>query len=160
MHRLVRPMRFLSSLRRFGTKTSPSPLQGESSNSKTPVFDVPLSQPLPNFPTPLYVSVNERTQRETKVTTLSNGIRVASQPKFGQFCTIGVVIDAGSRYEVNAPHSVAWLFDWIVAELIVKLWLIDWLIDSLRFRCLQNWMFVQCCFFRVDYSYVHRYVSR
>ena len=36
-----------------------------------------------------------------QVTTLENGIRVASQPKYGQFCTVGVCIDSGSRYVYN-----------------------------------------------------------
>lgn len=46
-------------------------------------------------------------QEETKVTTLSNGLRVASENRFGQFCTIGVVIDSGPRYEVAYPSGIA-----------------------------------------------------
>lgn len=44
---------------------------------------------------------------ETKITKLSNGLRVASQNKFGQFCTIGTVIDSGSRYERNHPNGIS-----------------------------------------------------
>ncbi|XP_037081016.1 mitochondrial-processing peptidase subunit alpha-like [Pollicipes pollicipes] len=44
---------------------------------------------------------------ETQVTTLSNGLRVASEPKHGQHCTVGVVADAGSRYEVAYPSGVS-----------------------------------------------------
>ncbi len=29
---------------------------------------------------------------------LENGLRVASQAKFGQFCTVGVCIDSGARF--------------------------------------------------------------
>ena len=43
----------------------------------------------------------DKSLHETKVTTLSNGLRVASEPKFGQFCTVGVIIDSGSRYELS-----------------------------------------------------------
>ena len=43
----------------------------------------------------------------TQVTTLSNGLRVASEQKFGQFATVGVCIDSGSRYEVAYPSGVS-----------------------------------------------------
>lgn len=46
-------------------------------------------------------------EHETNVTTLKNGLRVASQAKFGQFCTVGVVIDSGSRYEVSHPGGIS-----------------------------------------------------
>ncbi|KAL3780411.1 hypothetical protein HJC23_004348 [Cyclotella cryptica] len=36
---------------------------------------------------------------ETKITTLSNGVRVGSMETFGQVSTLGVVLDYGSRYE-------------------------------------------------------------
>uniref|UniRef100_A0A915ETJ1 WW domain-binding protein 4 n=1 Tax=Ditylenchus dipsaci TaxID=166011 RepID=A0A915ETJ1_9BILA len=42
----------------------------------------------------------------SKLTTLSNGLRVASEPIFGEYCTVGVVIDAGSRYEANYPQGI------------------------------------------------------
>lgn len=68
--------------------------------------EIPLSQPLPGFPKPIFAAVNEQNQNETKVTTLPNGLRVASQQKFGQFCTLGVVVDSGSRYEVNSFDDI------------------------------------------------------
>lgn len=46
-------------------------------------------------------------QDETRVTTLSNGLRVASENRYGQFCTIGVVIDSGPRYEVAYPSGIS-----------------------------------------------------
>lgn len=36
---------------------------------------------------------------DTHVTKLDNGLRVASEKLFGEFCTVGVIIDAGPRYE-------------------------------------------------------------
>ncbi|XP_065917330.1 mitochondrial-processing peptidase subunit alpha-like [Dysidea avara] len=42
-------------------------------------------------------------QYPTHISTLGNGLRVASQNAYGQFCTIGVFIDAGSRNEL--PHK-------------------------------------------------------
>ena len=92
MHHLVRPVRVFSAFRRFGTKAS-------NGSGKAP-SEVPLSEPLPGFPTPVFANVSEKAQQETRVTTLDNGIRVASQPKFGQFATVGMVVDSGSRYEV------------------------------------------------------------
>lgn len=50
---------------------------------------IPLSSPLPGAPTPVFATVGGQEKFETKVTTLDNGLRVASQNKFGQFCTVG-----------------------------------------------------------------------
>ena len=69
---------------------------GFTSQSKTPgpplkssvTPSPPLSQPLPNLPTPVY-STAKREDQETKITTLSNGLKVATEDYFGQFCTIG-----------------------------------------------------------------------
>lgn len=43
----------------------------------------------------------------TSITRLSNGLRVASQEAFGQYSTIGVLVDAGSRYEVDYVSGVS-----------------------------------------------------
>lgn len=48
----------------------------------------PLSQPLTGLPSVEYAKPASG-QRETRVTTLANGLRVASESRFGQFCTIG-----------------------------------------------------------------------
>ncbi|XP_077982614.1 mitochondrial-processing peptidase subunit beta-like [Glandiceps talaboti] len=44
---------------------------------------------------------------ETKVTTLENGLRVASEDSGIQTCTVGLWIDAGSRYETDKTNGVA-----------------------------------------------------
>lgn len=51
--------------------------------------NIPLSSPLPGVPKPIFATVDGQEKFETKVTTLDNGLRVASQNKFGQFCTLG-----------------------------------------------------------------------
>lgn len=61
--------------------------RGFSSGSAYP--RVPLSSPLPGVPEPVFATVDGQEKFETKVTTLENGLRVASQNKFGQFCTVG-----------------------------------------------------------------------
>lgn len=48
----------------------------------------PLTEPIPNLPKAIYATAKEEHQG-TKVTVLSNGLKVASENRFGQFCTIG-----------------------------------------------------------------------
>lgn len=66
----------------------------------------PLSKPLPNLPTPIYSTVKKEKQ-ETKITTLSNGLKVATEDYFGQFCTIGVLVNSGPRFEVAYPSGIS-----------------------------------------------------
>ena len=51
--------------------------------------NISLSSPLPGIPKPVFASVDGHEKYETKITTLENGLKVASQNKFGQFCTVG-----------------------------------------------------------------------
>lgn len=44
---------------------------------------------------------------ETKVTELDNGMRVATEDSGLETCTVGVWIDAGSRYEKESTNGVA-----------------------------------------------------
>lgn len=66
----------------------------------------PLTQPIPDLPEVEYAKPLLESSA-TKVTTLPNGLRVASEPRFGQFCTVGLVIDSGPRYEVTYPSGVS-----------------------------------------------------
>ncbi|XP_021367243.1 mitochondrial-processing peptidase subunit alpha-like isoform X2 [Mizuhopecten yessoensis] len=67
---------------------------------------VSLSKRLPGLPLPKYATV-ENQKQVTQVTTLENGLRVASENKFGHFCTVGVLVDSGSRYEVAYPSGIS-----------------------------------------------------
>ncbi|XP_019612332.2 mitochondrial-processing peptidase subunit alpha [Rhinolophus sinicus] len=69
--------------------------------------NIPLSCPLPGVPKPVFATVDGQEKFETKVTTLENGLRVASQNKFGQFCTVGILINSGSRYEAKYLSGIA-----------------------------------------------------
>lgn len=51
--------------------------------------NISLSTPLPGIPKPVFASVDGHETHETKITTLENGLKVTSQNKFGQFCTVG-----------------------------------------------------------------------
>ncbi|XP_065225475.1 mitochondrial-processing peptidase subunit alpha [Planococcus citri] len=66
----------------------------------------PLSESLPDLPKAVY-SKAKLEENLTFVTKLHNGIRVATEDHFGQFCTVGVMIDCGSRYEVAYPSGVS-----------------------------------------------------
>ncbi|KAM7303593.1 mitochondrial-processing peptidase subunit alpha [Ixodes scapularis] len=71
---------------------------------KDEITKISLSKPLPGFPQPVYAVPSPHDQA-TEVTTLENGLKVASQNKFGQFCTVGVVIDSGSRTHPSNAES-------------------------------------------------------
>lgn len=89
---------------------------GRASNPDGPTFNVPskeivtplppLSQPIPDLPPVQYARPGDQSN-VTQVTRLSNGLRVASENRFGQFCTVGVVIDSGPRYELAYPSGVS-----------------------------------------------------
>ncbi|XP_003693437.1 mitochondrial-processing peptidase subunit alpha [Apis florea] len=66
----------------------------------------PLTEPIPNLPKAIYATAKEEHQG-TKVTVLSNGLKVASENRFGQFCTIGVLLDSGPRYEIAYPSGIS-----------------------------------------------------
>uniref|UniRef100_A0A672KAC2 Mitochondrial-processing peptidase subunit alpha n=3 Tax=Sinocyclocheilus grahami TaxID=75366 RepID=A0A672KAC2_SINGR len=76
-----------------------------SSGSAYP--NVSLSTPLPGIPKPVFASVDGHEKHETKITTLENGLKVASQNKFGQFCTVGILVNSGSRHEAKYPSGIA-----------------------------------------------------
>uniref|UniRef100_A0A672T329 Alpha-MPP n=1 Tax=Sinocyclocheilus grahami TaxID=75366 RepID=A0A672T329_SINGR len=69
--------------------------------------NVSLSTPLPGIPKPVFASVDGHEKHETKITTLENGLKVASQNKFGQFCTVGILVNSGSRHEAKYPSGIA-----------------------------------------------------
>ena len=49
---------------------------------------VSLAEPVSWIPVPKYAMPGDLSH-DTKVTVLDNGLRVASENKFGQFCTVG-----------------------------------------------------------------------
>jgi processing peptidase subunit beta len=51
---------------------------------------------------------------QTKVTTLENGLRVATERGFGETATVGVWIDTGSRYEDAKSNGVAHFLEHII----------------------------------------------
>jgi len=47
----------------------------------------------------------------TKLTTLSNGLRVCSENSYGQIATVGMLVNAGSRHQNIHSAGVAHLVD-------------------------------------------------
>ncbi|CAF2626760.1 unnamed protein product [Rotaria sp. Silwood2] len=69
-------------------------------NSTFPtVYNFPALSKSPSWLPPVKYAVPEANRYDTNVTTLENGLRVASEKLFGDFCTIGVIISAGPRFE-------------------------------------------------------------
>ena len=66
---------------------------GPTKNYERPaIAQISLEDPVPELPRATYV-VKPKIEAKTQVTTLSNGLRVASEAKFGQFCTVGKCLD-------------------------------------------------------------------
>ncbi|XP_043913802.1 mitochondrial-processing peptidase subunit alpha [Protopterus annectens] len=91
-------------LRRF-QKYGLSAYRKYSSGSSYP--NVPLSSPLPYIPKPVFATVDGEERYETRITVLENGLQVASQNKFGQFCTVGILVNSGSRHEAKRLSGIS-----------------------------------------------------
>lgn len=78
----------------------------ESPISNEDVCKVPLSQPLPGMPKVIYQEPSASKQYDTKVTVMKNGLRVASEKRFGKYCIAGVAINSGSRLETSYINGV------------------------------------------------------
>ncbi|VBB33840.1 unnamed protein product [Acanthocheilonema viteae] len=83
-----------------------SPLLEKSSNF-VDVNDVSLREPIPGLSEARYLKQTDVKPFDTKLTVLENGLKVATEPHYGMYCTVGVAIDAGSRYEVGYPFGTS-----------------------------------------------------
>lgn len=82
------------------------PLDFKENQKKSVTLFPPLTEAIPNLPKAVYSTAKEEHQT-TQITVLPNGLKVASENRFGQFCTIGVLIDSGPRYEVAYPNGIS-----------------------------------------------------
>ncbi|XP_016990493.1 mitochondrial-processing peptidase subunit alpha [Drosophila rhopaloa] len=89
-----------------GVRTNDGPQKVNTPSKEIVTHLPPLTEPLPNLPEAVYAAPLAESAI-TKVTTLPNGLRIASEPRYGQFCTVGLVIDSGPRYEVAYPSGVS-----------------------------------------------------
>jgi hypothetical protein len=75
-------------------------------NSGSEGYDLPpLSKPLENVKKVKHSVISSETYN-TKVTRLESGLRVASEKLYGDFCTVGVLIDSGPRYEKHFLNGI------------------------------------------------------
>ena len=86
--RVFRPRRLLLSLPHRSLITSPRPFQST------------IIDPLSRDPSEL-----------TQISTLPNGIRVATEALPGHYSCLGLFLDAGSRYEPDHLHGVSHVID-------------------------------------------------
>ncbi|KAL5012459.1 hypothetical protein ScPMuIL_011010 [Solemya velum] len=98
--------RFARSGCRLGIRSYKKSLKRGYCSSQNDISSISLAQPVPGIPTPQYASLGQM-KHESHVTVLENGLTVATENKFGHFCTVGVVIDSGSRYEVACPSGIS-----------------------------------------------------
>jgi len=70
---------------------------GVSGEQIAKIHSIPLTEPVPWIQAPQYAKLPDH-ELETQVTVLDNGLRVASQPKFGHFCTVGGI--PGTAYSM------------------------------------------------------------
>lgn len=79
----------------------------ESQLSSQDICKVPLTHPLPGLPKVIYPKPTDPRDAETKITVMENGLKVASEKKFGQYCIAGVAINSGSRLEASYPSGIS-----------------------------------------------------
>uniref|UniRef100_A0A0R3RVR9 Alpha-MPP n=1 Tax=Elaeophora elaphi TaxID=1147741 RepID=A0A0R3RVR9_9BILA len=79
----------------------------EKSNNFVDVNDVSLREPVPGLSEARYLKQSDVKPFDTKLTVLENGLKIATEPHYGMYCTVGVAIDAGSRYEVGYPFGTS-----------------------------------------------------
>ncbi|CAI4225722.1 unnamed protein product [Auanema sp. JU1783] len=102
MSRLLR----LGHIRQLAT----SSLRGERAQDIT---RVPLSVPLQKFADNKgkAPAAWELKPFQTEISKTESGIRIATEPHFGEYCTIGIVIDSGARYECGYPLGTSHLIE-------------------------------------------------
>ncbi|TMW90324.1 hypothetical protein EJD97_015895 [Solanum chilense] len=80
-------------------------ITGDTSSSVTPLDfplnDVKLSPPLPDYVEPA----------KTRITTLANGVKVASEASVNPAASIGLYVDCGSIYETPASYGATHLLE-------------------------------------------------
>lgn len=78
--------------------------QTKAPSDAVDVNKIPLTEPLPGMPAVSYAKASAQ-HDETTVTTLDNGMRIASQNRFGHFCTVG-----GWISKINYCYYCYWLY--------------------------------------------------
>ncbi|MGH0157797.1 UNVERIFIED_CONTAM: hypothetical protein FKN15_048926 [Acipenser sinensis] len=81
---------------------------------------------------------------ETKVTTLENGLRVASEDSDQPTCTVGLWIDVGSRYETEKNNGCGYFLEHMAFKVSCS-WTAQTRSDTWTWDCIATDCGVQCC---------------
>jgi hypothetical protein len=74
----------------FGRKVTANMIKLKSlSTSVLPTSKIPLSQPIPNLPTPIYAKMTKSDSFVTNITKLDSGLTIATEKHVGDYCTVG-----------------------------------------------------------------------
>uniref|UniRef100_A0A0N4UWZ1 Alpha-MPP n=1 Tax=Enterobius vermicularis TaxID=51028 RepID=A0A0N4UWZ1_ENTVE len=68
---------------------------------------LPLTEPLPGYSNVVYGGGTNIVPFDTTLTVLDSGLKVATEPHYGDYCTLGVAVNAGARYESGYPSGVS-----------------------------------------------------
>jgi hypothetical protein len=118
------------SIRRWLSSSSSNNISSKYGESLiTDISSLPLDMELPGYGSSLATTsssetLNSHTHRipklqpghnletpQMKITTLNNGIKVASEEDYGQVSSVGVFMDVGSRLETDANNGVSYLIE-------------------------------------------------
>ncbi|KAH7695171.1 peptidase M16 inactive domain-containing protein, partial [Aphelenchoides avenae] len=103
MIRRLNCARLSKTLRRF--LVAQAQIRHDHSAAAVDINKIPLTDPVPGFERLSYVDPKSLERFEAKLTVLENGLRIATEPTFGEYATLGVAIDSGSRYEAHYPSG-------------------------------------------------------
>jgi len=110
------------------TATAAQPVASENLGSgevpleaRSPVRKIPLDVPFPGVKSVEY-GVIEKMNFDTEISALDSGLRVGSQTRYGQYCTIGVNIKAGSRYETGFTKGVSHISEKLGFLVCIRFW--------------------------------------
>ena len=105
------PQPITSTSAKASPSSSAAALSSKLSSSTPPLIAAALRGPVPLFSDPTSTKTTGPSSLLsyplTRVTTLSNGLRVATESGPGETATVGVWIDTGSRYEDEKTNGVA-----------------------------------------------------
>ncbi|EGI65188.1 Mitochondrial-processing peptidase subunit alpha [Acromyrmex echinatior] len=97
---------YLNAWQRCNFSSQKIPLDLKENHKKIVTSFPPLTESIPNLPKAIYSTAKEEHQI-THITVLPNGLKVASENRFGQFCTIGVSHKYIKNYTVKDKIMLA-----------------------------------------------------
>jgi len=75
------------------------------------INSIPLNECIPGLSAQKNSGSSVFKSFDAQISTLPNGLRIATEQNPGQYCTIGVAIDSGPRYEVHYPLGTSHMIE-------------------------------------------------